>query len=546
MNINQITAAIFSGAELLRDRRLPYLTGRNYFTPTQVEPDRIRGIRENAENPDISISRQTVENYAAFLATGQPVHIENALEGSGNDRSALETVVAHLPNAGFITNGGVPNHVGKHVIWSDTEINVLGESRNVTANWRELAGLASGVTENLIGNSTLTRALLAKPFLILTGPSGTGKTRGAIELARAICDEGSSAVIAVGADWTDNRHVLGYLNPLQTQNGEAGGIPIYETTPVLELILHANDPANRDKPHVLILDEMNLSHVERYFADSLSAMELDEKKNALKMHAAGTAKTRDEKDVLGSINFPENLFVIGTVNIDETTYMFSPKVLDRANVIEIHAEETALEKFLKRAEVSESDEAPRDYGISFLEAARMIRNEMGNEHVPELPPTVRVAAADHLMALFRIMKRGRGEFGFRTGKEVMAYLRAAHLLVGPAAAGQSDWAKVATTGEESHGAWMIALDEQILQKILPKLHGSRSRLSQLLGALATYCATGVEGSALEHFPGGDGASPKRVLSDAKGLASPKFAKSYEKLSRMITVLVEEQFVSFIC
>lgn len=394
----------------------------------------------------------------------------------------------------------------------------------------------------MIGTSALDASLLTKPFLILTGPSGTGKTRGAVRLADSICVEGAHRLVAVGADWTDNRHVLGYLNPLETvevvkgedEKGET--FPIYETTPILELILHAD--ANQDEPHVLILDEMNLSHVERYFADFLSAMELEDKTDALKLHSAGMARSRTGVEIKGSIDFPANLFVIGTVNIDETTYMFSPKVLDRANVIEIHAGETEMGNFLKEEETAGTEEAGKDYGIRFLEAALVIQAEGKNDDVPGLPEEVRDAAADHLIALFRIMARGRAEFGFRTGREVKAYLRTAHFLAGPEAAGRTAWA-----GAE--GDWLKALDAQILQKILPKLHGSRTRLAPLLGALATYCATGDEKYAMEHFPE-DGAIPKRGLKDATGNEKPKFPESYRKLERMIAVLVEEQFVSFIC
>jgi 5-methylcytosine-specific restriction protein B len=345
-------------------------------------------------------------------------------------------------------------------------------------------------------------------------------------------------LVAVGADWTDNRHVLGYLNPLEPGVLNEQPCPIYETTPILDLILHANE---HPEPHVLILDEMNLSHVERYFADFLSAMELEDKSGALKLHAAGTAVTRTGVPVPGFIDFPSNLFVIGTVNIDETTYMFSPKVLDRANVIEIHAEETTLGNFLKGiASVGDGSEA-KDYGISFLEVAHVIQTEEEHAQVPLLPPTVRDVSVKHLMEIFQIMKRGRGEFGFRTGKEVMAYLRTAHFLAGTDAAARTAWAVVG----EPNGGWVNALDEQILQKILPKLHGSRSRLAPLLGALAQYCATGNKDYALEHFPEG-GSAAKRTLQDARGLTPLMFKKSYEKLGRMIDVLVEEQFMSFIC
>jgi 5-methylcytosine-specific restriction protein B len=375
--------------------------------------------------------------------------------------------------------------------------------------------------------------MIAKPFLILTGPSGTGKTRGAIQLAESLCEADCRAVVAVGADWTDNRHVVGFLNPLQTADGTPTGTPVYEATEILKLLLHANE--HPDQPHVLILDEMNLSHVERYFADFLSAMELEDKESALKLHAAGTAKTREGVEVPGSIDFPDNLFVIGTVNIDETTYMFSPKVLDRANVIEIHAEETALENMLKGIGGEAGPEA-RDHGISFLEAARVIRNEEDHDHVPPLPLAIRELATERLMDLFRIMKRGRGEFGFRTGREVLAYLRTVHFLTPEAE-------RAAWVGAE--GGWVEALDAQILQKILPKLHGSRTRLAPLLGALATYCATADKEEALKHFPVGS-TLLQRSLNDARNVPNPKFPKSYQKLERMIEVLVEEQFVSFIC
>ena len=391
------------------------------------------------------------------------------------------------------------------------------------------------IQKNKFQDTPISRALLSKPFLILTGPSGTGKTRGAIQLAESLCDADCRAVVAVGADWTDNRHVLGFLNPLQTVDATPNGTPIYETTEILNLLLHANAEENREKPHVLILDEMNLSHVERYFADFLSAMELEDKEKVLKLHSAGLAKTREGVDVEGSIDFPENLFVIGTVNIDETTYMFSPKVLDRANVIEIHADPTALANFLKGIGGEAGPEA-RDHGISFLDAARAIRNEDAHGHVPLVTPEFRGFAAQRLMEIFDIMKRGRGEFGFRTGREVLAYLRTAHFLTPEAQ--RAAWSV-------QDGDWLKALDAQILQKILPKLHGSRTRLAPLLGALAQYCATGTKAYAMEHFPEG-GNSPKRGLNDARNIQNPKFEESYKKLELMIQVLVEEQFVSFIC
>ena len=144
-------------------------------------------------------------------------------------------------------------------------------------------------------------------------------------------------VVSVGADWTSNEHVLGYSDGLDKSR--------YVRTKALELILRAlSEP---DIPHFLILDEMNLSHVERYFADLLSAIESGE---PVHLHADkdadGAPAVRD--GVPGEVRLPPNLFIVGTVNVDETTYMFSPKVLDRANVLEFRVTASELRSFLEK------------------------------------------------------------------------------------------------------------------------------------------------------------------------------------------------------
>ena len=118
-------------------------------------------------------------------------------------------------------------------------------------------------------------------------------------------------IIPIGANWTDNTNIIGYHNVITDD---------YQSTPSFDLIKYSK--LDYTNPYFLILDEMNLSHVERYFADFLSAIESDEE-----IPLYGT------KD---SLKLPKNLFIIGTVNVDETTYMFSPKVLDRANTIEFN------------------------------------------------------------------------------------------------------------------------------------------------------------------------------------------------------------------
>ena len=196
----------------------------------------------------------------------------------------------------------------------------------------------------------LVSAMLSKRFLVLTGLAGSGKTKLAQAFAHWItpdpgwvdardhskgrCLNPQYALVPVGADWTGNENIVGYPDGLQSAN--------YVTRPALELMRHAIEPENAKLPHFLILDEMNLSHVERYFADLLSAIESGEE---IPLYE-GSDRKADGKVVPHRLRIPDNLFVIGTVNVDETTYQFSPKVLDRANVIEFRMEPAELAAFL--------------------------------------------------------------------------------------------------------------------------------------------------------------------------------------------------------
>ena len=230
---------------------------------------------------------------------------------------------------------------------------VLGKVQLMLSN---TGSVQKEVEANLIPKTCLNASLLAKPFTILTGNSGTGKTRSAEDLAAMFRDADDTelaknlALVAVGADWTDNRNVVGYVNHLREAKmaGAVDSRPVYQSTPVLDLLLEASRPEREAVPHFLILDEMNLSHVERYFADFLSAMEA--RSGAIRFHDEGDFRLpRFEGDPVGvprSLPYPQNLFVIGTVNVDETTYMFSPKVLDRAHVIEFEVDPEDVKAFL--------------------------------------------------------------------------------------------------------------------------------------------------------------------------------------------------------
>ena len=299
-------------------------------------------------------------------------------------------------------------------------------------------------------------SLLAKPFVILTGNSGTGKTRIATLFAKFLevklgeCEK-NWLLVPVGADWTDNTKILGFYNPL-ADNGKGK----YEKSSILRLIELANLPENKDIPFFIILDEMNLSHVERYFADFLSHMETPEIDFVIDGYS-------------GLLKYPKNLFIVGTVNIDETTYMFSPKVLDRANVIEfIPEKESVLDLFKTPLNSNNNTQVDHsNFAKLFLNKSLDIRNgssKLTDDMILELQGI--------FSTLYDLLEISGYEFSYRTVREIRQYISAAYEL----------------TINESNFNLNSILDEAIIQKILPKIHGSRREIGELLDELEKFCS----------------------------------------------------------
>ncbi len=339
----------------------------------------------------------------------------------------------------------------------------------------ELHANGMQLTDGLVGR--MVAALLTKRFLILTGLSGSGKTKLAHAFAAWIAESNDQyRVVAVGADWTTNENLLGYQDALRPE--------VYRkpTNGALDLMLRARDDA--EHPYFLILDEMNLSHVERYFADMLSAIESGE---PIALHSATDELPGGDGDTLHvppRLALPKNLFIVGTVNVDETTYMFSPKVLDRANVIEFRATAEQISAFLDDPQSIRIDALAHQgasYGAAFVAAA------LGDAPpLAELPIEIHdngaQCAADlkaRLVEAFNALAPIGAEFGFRTAFEIARFVGFHATLTGP--------------------GWQFsdALDAQVLQKLLPKLHGSERRLGPVLKALENFCMTHGCNASLE-------------------------------------------------
>lgn len=200
-------------------------------------------------------------------------------------------------------------------------------------------------------------ALRTKPFMLLAGISGTGKSRIVRELAKACWAEGEDdygnncprnfCMVRVKPNWHDSSDLIGYVSRI---NGEK-----YVVGSFLRFLAKALQEPNR--PYFLCLDEMNLAPVEQYFAEYLSVIESRKLQNGQittdpvvpfeNTEAYGSLidqlfETDEERKAYKTENggkrliLPPNLFVVGTVNMDETTFSFSRKVLDRAMTIEMN------------------------------------------------------------------------------------------------------------------------------------------------------------------------------------------------------------------
>lgn len=345
-------------------------------------------------------------------------------------------------------------------------------------------------------NQIITRfigSLLTKPFVILTGLSGSGKTKLAQSFVQWICqDESQYCILPVGADWTNREPLLGYPNALKPDEY------VKPDNGVLDLIIQANQQP--DLPHFLILDEMNLSHVERYFADFLSVMESEEE---IPLYADDIV----ENDVPSKLKLPSNLFIIGTVNIDETTNMFSPKVLDRANTIEFRVTQNEMQSFLNNIQdinMNELTKKGAEMAKSFLKYAE--NKEFSKDE----------SINEALVQFFGELKKIGAEFGYRSATEILRLINQLSVLDDTLTKDQK-------------------VDIAIMQKLLPKLHGSRRKLCPVLEILGSLCVSDDLKIVKDVFEKSD--------FDFNG-ENVFYPLSLEKITRMYRGAIDNGFASF--
>jgi 5-methylcytosine-specific restriction protein B len=325
--------------------------------------------------------------------------------------------------------GWLGNLIGREKIH---ELRIWNDTYSVSPEMRRLphtipvAELVSGITE-LGGHypggeierfHAASNFLEDKHFVILSGLSGTGKTQLATHYARAVhgvrdrvTPDPFLFVCPVRPEWTDPSGLTGYYDVLSNR---------YMVPPFLEAVLVAT--AQRESPVFVMLDEMNLARVEYYFSDVLSCIETGE---PLQLHSSSVPlEGSTGTSIRAALPIPPNLYIIGTINIDETTNPVSDKVLDRAVVIDMSSVD--MSGFLQGLSQRETD----------LQAA--------------------VSATSPLLtAVHQALDVHRLGFGYRVAKEVVKYQ--------------------AFAAEHLNAAPEKTLDDLMVQKILVKLRGSEKQ-----------------------------------------------------------------------
>lgn len=292
-------------------------------------------------------------------------------------------------------------------------------------------------TINSIGISNFYRpyitAIKSKPFLLLAGISGTGKSRIVRELARACWEPDSEEykaqkprnfeMVQVKPNWHDSSELIGYVSRID-------GVR-YVVGPFLRFMVKAmQDP---DTPYFLCLDEMNLAPVEQYFAEYLSVVEsrkrqddgtiatdpivdytnTEEYKSLIDQLFPDDYDVRKEyltEDGGKRLSIPQNLIVVGTVNMDETTFSFSRKVLDRAMTIEMN--KVDLEGGL----------TDRHERIGKLGAAELVGNAVEGVDVYGAHQGVCDTAIKYLQGINDKLEGTPFKIAYRTRNEVLLYV----------------------------------------------------------------------------------------------------------------------------
>jgi hypothetical protein len=376
-----------------------------------------------------------------------------------------------------------------------SEYNVVDFNENILNSSVFTKGVGLFTTELTPFLRPFITAIKSKPFLLLAGISGTGKSRIVRELAFMTCpkelqdEDGTTpsnyCMIEVKPNWHDSSELLGYYSSF---NG--GG---YRFTKFDRFVVKAW--LNPDVPFFVCLDEMNLAPVEQYFAEFLSVLETrsrDKEGNVVtgalvdKQYFKDDTKMKEDLGLDGAddwtikvrsdlvnkgLTLPPNLIVIGTVNMDDTTYQFSRKVIDRAMTIEMNGGELSQMFGNSNSLKYRSDEDVVKLGMlkaPYINADEVIERYQSQAQI------IKEKLPEKLEAVNTALKDTPFQVSYRVLNELVIYLGA--LMDEATAKGESidDDALSALIDQ--------AMDQITLMKILPRIEGDEDMFRRSGGA----------------------------------------------------------------
>ena len=413
---------------------------------------------------------------------------------SDNGNSVIDVSFKKANELKLFTNPVCYTEIVKDTVSPHADI-VIDRKKGRDAVIQDLSKAKTNYSPSALSTSYLT-AMRTKPFLLLAGISGTGKSRIVKQMAFESCPDipalrsdktapGNYELIEVKPNWHDSSELLGY-------ESEIGG-PHYVVTPFVRFLVKSM--RYPDVPFFVCMDEMNLAPVEQYFAEFLSVLEsrkllsdgtitseplikadifskyADQLHRDLDITDTDTYKAVYDRLKNDGLRLPSNLIVVGTVNMDETTHQFSRKVIDRAMTIEMNIEdaETPFVEFFDGKSVLEYKENPSGKDL-FLpkvvqasEALSILSAEDASylkENVPGL-----------LHSLNSALNGTPFKIAYRVQNELILYFFSL---------------REENPDETAEALLAQAMDAILMMKVLPRIEGDEDLLDKPLKALAQF------------------------------------------------------------